>query len=139
MSLAEAETIIEVPFFDLDPMNVVWHGNYIKYTEIARCALLDKIGYSYDEMRIDGVMYPIAKMEMKFIKSAVFGQKLCVKAIIEELEPGLNIRYIIKDAKTGETLFKAKTMQICVEFATGKSLYEAPEKFKKGIECLKKS
>lgn len=139
MSLAEFETIIEVPFYDLDPMNVVWHGNYVKYTEIARCALLEKIGYSYDEMRIDGIMYPVAKMEMKFIKSAVFGQKLCVKTIVEELEPGLNIKYIIKDAGTGETLFKAKTMQICVEFSTGKSIYEAPEKLKKGLECLKNS
>ena len=40
MSYAEEEIEIEVPFFDLDPMNVVWHGNYVKYTEIARCKLL---------------------------------------------------------------------------------------------------
>ena len=35
----EFETEITIPFFDLDPMNVVWHGNYIKYFEIARCNL----------------------------------------------------------------------------------------------------
>ena len=27
-------------FHDLDPMEVVWHGNYIKCLELARCALL---------------------------------------------------------------------------------------------------
>ena len=44
-----AETFIDVPFYDLDPMNVVWHGNYVKYLEVARCDLLSKIGYTYDE------------------------------------------------------------------------------------------
>lgn len=137
MSIAEAETTIEVQFYDLDPMNVVWHGNYFKYMEIARCELLKKIKYNYDDMKLDGIMYPIAKTEMKFIKSATFAQELTVKAILEELEPGLNIKYIIKDSATNEVLFKAKTMQICVDVKSGKSLYQAPEKFKRGIECLK--
>ncbi len=137
MHLAEAETTIEVQFYDLDPMNVVWHGNYFKFMEAARCELLKKIGYNYDNMKIDGIMYPIAKTEMKFIKSAIFGQKLTVKAILEEIEPGLNIQYIIKDSATDEVLFKAKTMQICVDVKSGKSLYQAPEKFRKGLECLK--
>jgi acyl-CoA thioester hydrolase len=38
------EVELEVPFFDLDPMNIVWHGNYVKYLEVARCALLETIG-----------------------------------------------------------------------------------------------
>ena len=136
MNIIDADTIIEVPFFDLDPMNVVWHGNYIKYIEIARCNLLDKIGYNYDDMRNDGVMYPIAKMELKFIKSATFGQKIVVKAILDSIEPSLDIRYEIKDCETGEMLFKAKSMQIGVDFHSKTSIYEAPEKFRKGIECL---
>ena len=36
------DTEILVPFFDVDTMNVVWHGHYIKYLEVARCALLDR-------------------------------------------------------------------------------------------------
>ena len=32
---------ITVEFYDLDPMNVVWHGNYVKYLEKARCDLLE--------------------------------------------------------------------------------------------------
>jgi acyl-CoA thioester hydrolase len=33
------DTEILVPFFDVDTMNVVWHGHYVKYLEVARCAL----------------------------------------------------------------------------------------------------
>ena len=30
----QAEVVIEVPFHDVDIMNVVWHGHYLKYFEI---------------------------------------------------------------------------------------------------------
>ena len=36
-----AEVDITVEFFDVDSLQVVWHGNYLKYMERARCALLD--------------------------------------------------------------------------------------------------
>jgi len=41
-----AEVELTVEFFDVDSMQIVWHGNYLKYMERARCALLDKIGYN---------------------------------------------------------------------------------------------
>ena len=31
---------LDVPFHDVDGLRVVWHGHYLKYLEIARCALL---------------------------------------------------------------------------------------------------
>ena len=136
MSYAEEEIEIEVPFFDLDPMNVVWHGNYVKYTEIARCKLLEKIGYSYPEMVRDGYVYPIAKMDMKFIKSATLSQKLLIKASLEEYEPSLKIKYEIKDIQSKDVIFKASTMQICVDVVSRKSLYDAPQGLKEGLKCL---
>ena len=41
-----AEVEMQVQFFDLDPMEIVWHGRYVKYLEVVRCALLDSIGYN---------------------------------------------------------------------------------------------
>lgn len=133
MKKISAETLIEVPFYDLDPMNVVWHGNYIKYLEVARCDLLAKIGYTYDNMKTDGFAYPVATMDLKFIKPSVFSQKLKIKTTIEDVEPALNIKYEIFDAETNEKIFKAKSMQICVDTKTRKSIYSAPENFLKKL------
>ena len=132
--MAVCETFIDVQFFDLDSMNVVWHGNYVKYLETARCDLLSKIGYTYDDMRADGVAYPVAKMDLKFIKPAIFMQKLKVVTTITEIEPSLNIKYEIFDAKTEEKIFTAKSMQICVNIETMESVYTAPKRF---VERLK--
>lgn len=133
MKKISAETLIEVPFYDLDPMNVVWHGNYIKYLETARCYLLSKIGYNYDNMKADGFAYPVATMDLKFIKPAVFAQKLKIKTTVEDVEPALNLKYEIYDAGTNEKIFKAKSMQICVDIKTRESVYTAPENFLKKL------
>ena len=133
----KSDTIIKVEFYDLDPMDVVWHGNYVKYLEVARCDMLSKLGYTYVDMRNDGYAYPVATMEMKYIKPCTFGQELTVVSIVEEIEPALVIKYVIFDNKTGEKMFKAKTMQIAVDINTRKTVYEAPENLKKKIVSYK--
>lgn len=135
--LFKTEMKLTVQFYDLDPMNVVWHGNYLKYLETARCDLLKKIGYDYDNMRADGVLYPIAKMDLKYIKPCKFNQVLFLETIVEELEPALIIKYNIFDEESGEKVFSAKSMQICVDIKTGESIYSAPEGLKQKLACCK--
>ena len=86
-------------------------------------------------MRADGVAYPVATMDLKFIKPAVFSQKLKVISEITDYEPALNIKYEIFDARTGEKIFKAKSMQICVDINTRESVYTAPLNFVKKLEA----
>ena len=135
--LFKTEMKLTVQFYDLDPMNVVWHGNYLKYLESARCDLRKKIGYDYDNMRADGVLYPIAKMDLKYIKPCKFNQVLFLETIVEELEPALIIKYNIFDEESGEKVFSAKSMQICVDIKTGESIYSAPEGLKQKLACCK--
>lgn len=125
----KAETELTIPFYDNDPMGVVWHGNYVKYIEIARCDMLNKIGYNYIDMKNDGVAYPIAKLDMKYIKPISFNQKIRIVSEIEEIEPSLIIKYVFFD-ENEEKIFKAKTMQICVDIDTKNSVYNAPKRFK---------
>ena len=68
----ENDYYIKPSFYDLDPMGVVWHGNYIKFMEQAREAMLEIIDYNYDIMTAKGVMWPIVKLEIKYINSYSF-------------------------------------------------------------------
>ena len=133
--LFENETNLTVQFYDLDPLNVVWHENYIKYLETARCELLDKLGYDYEDMKRDNVAYPVATMDLKFIKPCVFNQKLKIITSVEEIEPSLIMKYTIYDAETGDKLFKARSMQICIDKTTNESIYSAPEGLKEKLAC----
>ena len=122
----EAEVDIDVQFFDLDPMKIVWHGNYARYLEIARCALLDSIGYNYVEMQESGYAWPIIDMHLRYIGPAVFGQKIRVRARIVEWEYRLRIDYLITDALTGKRINRATTTQVAVDGETGEMCFYSP-------------
>jgi acyl-CoA thioester hydrolase len=122
--LTEIET--QVQFFDLDPMEVVWHGHYVKYLEIARGALLDSIDYNYPQMRASGYVWPVIDLKLRYVASARFGARLKLRAEIVEWENRLKIDYLISDAATGRRLTRASTTQVAVEIATGEMCFASP-------------
>ena len=136
MSLFKAEYELKVSFEDIDLMGIVWHGNYIKYLEQARCDMFSKLNYTYMDMKDDGFSYPVAKMKVKYIKPAKFEDVLAVKSELVELEPAMNIKYVIFNKLTKEKIFEAKTMQIAFDIKANKSVYTPPKRF---IEALKRA
>lgn len=131
MSLFESEFEFTIAFHDLDPMDVVWHGNYVKYMEQARCDMLNKLGYNYYDMKNDDVAYPVAKMKTKFIKPLTYNQKVKIVSTLEEIEPTLTIKYKIFDKNSGDKLFEGETVQIGVRISTRETVYSPPETLKK--------
>lgn len=121
-----AEVELQVQFFDLDPMEIVWHGNYVRYLEVARCALLDRIGYNYQEMKDSGYAWPIIDLQLRYAGPASFGQKLKVRASIVEWENRLKIDYLITDAASGRRLTRASTTQVAVDIATREMCFVSP-------------
>ncbi len=124
--MLSAAVLVKVQFYDVDPMQVVWHGNYPRFLEQARCALLDLIGYNYVEMANSGYLWPIVDMRIKYVRPAKFGQTLRIQAELAEYENRLRIDYRIRDADTAETLTKARTVQIAVVAKTGELCFESP-------------
>lgn len=121
-----AEVELQVQFFDLDPMEIVWHGNYVKYLEIARCALLDKIDYNYVQMKESGYAWPIIDMHLRYAGPATFGQRIKIRADIVEWENRLKIDYEVRDVESGRRLTRASTMQVAVDMVTGEMCFVSP-------------
>lgn len=117
-ALRSAEIELLIPFHDLDPVNIVWHGNYAKYFEQARCALLQGFDYNYDQMRASGYLWPVIDLHMRYIKPLHFNQKVRVKASLKEWEYRLKIDYLISDVATGMRLAKGSSIQVAVDAAT---------------------
>lgn len=113
-------------FYDIDVMEVVYHGHYVRYLELARSALLAQFDYDYPRMRDSGFAWPVVDMRLKYVQSAVFGQTLKVTATITEWENRLRIDYVICDAQTGKTITKAHTIQVAVNMATREMCFVCP-------------
>lgn len=134
-ALRESYTFV-VPFFDIDSMNIAWHGHYCKYMELARCKLLDKIGYNYAAMAASGYSFPIIDLGIKYIQPLVFEQPVTVTATLLEWQYRLKIAYHFTDTQTHVRLAKAHTVQATVETASNSLRLQCPAQLSEAVERL---
>ena len=127
--MLQSEVEVEVQFHDCDPMGVTWHGHYLGYLEAARSALLNRIGYNFRQMTASGYAWPIVDLKVKYVKTTTFGQRLTVRAALEEYENRLKIAYTIEDSASGEVVTKASTTQVAVDQARGEMSFVSPPAF----------
>ena len=80
-------TTIKVRFSEVDFMQIVWHGQYIRYFEDGRESFGNHYGISYMDVYKNGFMTPIVSLDCQYKKSLCVGDE----AIIET-------RYINTDA-----------------------------------------
>jgi len=131
-----AEADITVEFFDCDPLKVVWHGNYFNYFEIARRALLEKIGYDYDDMEKTGYAFPVIEASAKYLGSLRFRDRARVKAILEEYENRLRIKYEIRNVQTGLLTTKGVSTQMAVDMKIKDSCFVCPQVLLDKVEAF---
>ena len=101
----------KVEFYDVDSMKVAWHGNYVKFMEVARCALLAKIKYDYFAMEASGFAWPVVDMHIRYLRPMIFMQRIRAEVTLEEYEVCLKLSYKFFDAESGTLLCKAESMQ----------------------------
>lgn len=118
---------IEVPFHDVDAMEVAWHGHYVKYFEIARCALLRRIDYDYPQMKESGYLWPIVDLQVKYIRPSLFAQRILVEARLMEYENRIKVAYEIRDFASNERLTRGSTTQVAVCGASRELQFVSPK------------
>jgi len=117
-AIVSETTRLTVPFFDCDPMAVCWHGHYVKYFELARCALFKKIDYDYVDMKASGYAWPVIDLNVRYVQVLRYDQVFEVEAGITEYENFMQIQYIVRDTGTSEKLTKGSTRQVAVTVDT---------------------
>ncbi|PID63394.1 MAG: 4-hydroxybenzoyl-CoA thioesterase [Gammaproteobacteria bacterium] len=126
----EASVETEAQFHDLDPMNIVWHGNYARFFELARVALLDRIDYSYDAMKASGYGWPVVEMKLRYARPVRFRQRIVVKAHLVEWEHRMKINFLITDKESGKKICSGYTIQAAVAVHEEELLWETPAVFR---------
>lgn len=131
-----AEIEFTVEFYDVDSMMIVWHGNYLKYFEMARSALLKKIGFSYIEMRETGWMFPVTAVSAKYIRPLGFCDRVRALAFLVEYENCIKIKYELYNTASGLLCTRGESTQMAVEAASGESHIVCPAIFTGKVEAM---
>jgi len=106
----------------------------VKYLEVARFGLLDHIGHNYTQMLESGYAWPVIDLQLRYVRGAVFGQKINVRANLVEWENRLKVNYLITDLASGERLTRASTVQVAVDIHSKEMQLVSPKVFVAAVE-----
>ena len=108
------EKIIEhrIYYYDTDKMNVVYHGNYLKWLEIARTEFFrDTLPYS--ELEETGIMLPVKTLNIEYINSVKYDELIKIKIKLLELSKiKIRFSYEIYDENLKNLKAKAETVNV---------------------------
>jgi acyl-CoA thioester hydrolase len=128
------EVKMSVPFFDLDPMQIVWHGNYLNYFELARAALFKHYGvdlYSYYER--EQIIFPIIRTSTKHIFPLRHRDEVIIKATLVDVNIKLVVDFEIRKAADGSVCARGRTEQVAVKTPGMETLFSIPQDIRNGL------
>jgi acyl-CoA thioester hydrolase len=117
---------LEVPFYEVDPLLIAWHGHYLKYMDRARTHLMRAHQLDGEALVALRCRFVVVESHVRHVHALRYGDRFRVSAWYAEAENRILVRYEIRDlgadrvAATGETALAALT-------DAGSLLLELPE------------
>ena len=133
-----AVSTLRVPFHDADPAGVVWHGNYFKYFDAARCLILDAMDYGYARMAESGFVWPVVDARARYVSAIWYDETIDVRATLVEWEYRLKFEYLITGADGGRKT-TGYTVQVAVDMKTRDMSLCVPDFVRERVACLAKT
>ena len=129
-----AETHHQVAFYDLDPIQVVWHGNYLNYFEDARTALFNQNGIDlYEFYEREGIVFPIIKTATKHIVPLRYHDEFICRATIAEAKVKIVVDFEIRKVDNPQVCTRGRTEQVAVKAPEMEMLFAIPDEIKKAL------
>ena len=107
---------IRVYYEDTDLAGLVYYANYLKFIERARSEWVRELGIDQVEMKRDGFVFAVRRVEADYLLPAHYDDELVVETTTTE---NSGVRLIVKqDVKRGEVvLFSAMVTIVCLNAA----------------------
>ena len=129
------EIVHKVPFYDLDPMQIVWHGNYFHYFEDARVALFAKVGIDlYEFYTRTQYLFPIIKTSTKHIYPLRNGDEFICKASVVEGKTKIVVDFEIRLKNDGKICARGRTEQVAVKAPEMEIMFTIPDEIRQALE-----
>lgn len=125
---------LTVPFHDLDPLNVVWHGNYLKYFDIARFGLFKAAGVDlYAYAKEHNIFFPITKTTTKFIEPLRYGDAFICQATLIDASIKIVMDFEIRRIADNAVCTKGRGEQVALKTPEMEMLFEIPRTIREAL------
>jgi len=132
---------LKVPYYDVDLMQIVWHGNYLKYFEVARQALFREHGVDlrhYTEQT--RYVFPVVRSTIKHVWPLKFDDEFTCTVVLKEARVRIVLDFEVKLISDGKLCATGRTEQVAVLLPEMEMVFQIPEEIQKafyGNEQLK--
>jgi acyl-CoA thioester hydrolase len=122
--LYEHSVNLKIPFHDIDSMQVVWHGHYLKYFEIARDELFSHAGIDLHLFfNKSQYLFPIIRATVKYICPLHLRDEIICTAQVRDAKRKIVIDFSIRRISDSLICATGTTEQVAVQFSgTGMEL-----------------
>lgn len=121
---------IRVRFNEVDSLNIVWHGNYLKYFEDGREAFGREFGLTYLDAKNHGFATPIVKSSLEHQLPLRYGDVATIETTyLNTRAAKLMFGYCIKNEQ-GQTVCTGETTQVFTNFETNTMALNLPDFFR---------
>ncbi|WP_298733752.1 thioesterase family protein [uncultured Chitinophaga sp.] len=86
-------TTIRVRYGETDQMGYLYYGNYALYYEVGRAEAIRELGFTYRELEEQGVIMPVAELQIKYLRPALYDDLITVKTTLRELPATHRIQF----------------------------------------------
>ena len=125
---------LKVPYYDVDLMQIVWHGNYLKYFEVARQALFKKYGLDLQRyMENTRYIFPVVRSTIKHIWPLRFNDEFICTAVLQEARVKIVLDFEIKLTSNGKICTTGRSEQVAVLFPEMEMVFQIPEEIQKAL------
>lgn len=122
-----AEVTFLVPFHDIDAMQVVWHGNYLKYFELARTELERSMDLGFERVASLGFVCPIVETHARHLSPLRYGDRARCRAWIAGWDRKLTLAYDVFNETTRRKSAEGMTVQVALNRETMELVLELPD------------
>lgn len=113
------ETTIRVRFSEVDSMQVVWHGEYVKYLEDGRESFGRRYGLGYMDMASQGYVVPIVEMNIQYKHFLRYEEKIRIETHYIPTEAAkIKFDYFLYSESEHILVATAQTVQVFVNIQT---------------------
>lgn len=112
-----AKTEIKVRFSEVDSMQVVWHGEYVRYFEDGRETFgLLYPGIGYMDFYSNGYTAPIVDLQLQYLRPLSINDTATVEIRYIETESAkLCFEYEIRKNSDGEIVARGRSVQVFID------------------------
>ncbi len=128
----------KVYYSDTEAYGVVWHGSYLRWLEMGRVEICEKMGHNLLELQAQNIVLPVVNLNVRYKSSAKLNDEMIIETSIQKCN-SLSVTFVqaIRSKVTNKLFIEALVELVAID-NNGKLYRKMPpvlaEAFEKAME-----